>query len=196
MKDKSSSGGTICLFVAGGWVAPEVPYTISDQQVKSVSPSVPVPTGIWRSVAFSYTTFAIEGFYDEVAIATGADSYNFRYQMADSERLKAVIKLAAEKAGWGAPLPAGQGRGIAACAFGFESTKTYVAQVAEVSVSDSGNVRVQRVVCAFDCGTTVNPDIVETRLKGESCSGCQRRSKARSRWQTDRYSKATSTITP
>jgi isoquinoline 1-oxidoreductase beta subunit len=155
----------------GGTAGAELPYTLSDQQVESVSASFPVPTGIWRSVDFSHNTFVVESFFDEVAAASDADPYELRYQMADSERLKAVLELAADRADWGTPLPAGQGRGIAACAYGHGPTKTYVAQVAEVSVSDGGDVQVQRVVCAFDCGMVINPDIVEAQIEGSIVYG-------------------------
>ncbi len=78
-------------------------------------------------------------------------------------RMKGVLELAAEKAGWSsAPLPAGRGRGIAVA----EAFKTYVAQVAEVSVDEDGHVKVDRVVCAVDCGTAINPDIIAAQMEG------------------------------
>ncbi len=76
--------------------------------------------------------------------------------------MKAVLELAADKAGWGSPLPPGKGRGIAVA----EAFKTYVAQVAEVSVDKDGQVKVDRVVCAVDCGTPINPDIIAAQMEG------------------------------
>ncbi|MBE7470709.1 MAG: xanthine dehydrogenase family protein molybdopterin-binding subunit [Anaerolineae bacterium] len=141
-----------------------LPYDIPDQRASGLPATFAAPTGVWRAVDYSHNIFVIESFFDEVAAAGGADPYELRHRLAEPARLQAVLELAADKAGWGAPLPAGRGRGIAACAYQFSNT--YVAQVAEVSVSDRGIVRVQRVVCAFDCGTIINPDIVEAQIEG------------------------------
>jgi isoquinoline 1-oxidoreductase beta subunit len=98
-----------------------------------------------------------------VAHAGGKDPYELRRNLlATQPRLRAVLDLAAQKANWGSPLPAGKGRGIATH-FSFES---YVAQVAEVSVGKDGTVRVHRVVCAVDCGRVVNPDTVKAQMEG------------------------------
>jgi isoquinoline 1-oxidoreductase beta subunit len=106
--------------------------------------------------------FARESFLDEYALAVGKEPYQLRRELYTG-RAKAVIELAADKAGWGAPLPAGWGRGMAYHAtFGV----THVAHVAEVSVADNGTVRVHRVVCAVDCGTVINPDTVEAQMEG------------------------------
>jgi isoquinoline 1-oxidoreductase beta subunit len=118
----------------------------------------------WRVVGSSHTTFAVEAFIDEVAHAAGEDGFTFRRKLLDNHpRLKGVLELAAEKAGWNSgPLPAGRGRGIAVA----EAFKTYVAQVAEVSVDKDGHVKVDRVVCAVDCGTAINPDIIAAQMEG------------------------------
>jgi isoquinoline 1-oxidoreductase beta subunit len=123
-----------------------------------------VPVLWWRVVGSSHTTFAVEAFIDEVAHAAGADAFTFRRKLLEHEpRMKAVLELAAEKAGWSnGPMPKGKGRGIAVA----EAFKTYVAQVAEVSVDDSGHVKVDRVVCAVDCGTPINPDIIAAQMEG------------------------------
>jgi isoquinoline 1-oxidoreductase beta subunit len=99
---------------------------------------------------------------DETAHELGRDPLDLRLELY-KERASAVIKLAAEKAGWGQPLPAGWGRGMAHFAtFGV----TYVANVAEVEVDSGGNVKVHRIVCAVDCGHVVNPDNVEAQMQG------------------------------
>jgi isoquinoline 1-oxidoreductase beta subunit len=99
-----------------------------------------------------------------VAHAAGEDPFAFRRKLLKHEpRMKAVLELAAEKAGWtGAPLPKGKGRGIAVA----EAFKTLVAQVAEVSVDDHGHVTIDRVVCAVDCGTPINPDVIAAQMEG------------------------------
>jgi isoquinoline 1-oxidoreductase subunit beta len=105
----------------------------------------------------------VESFMDELAAAANKDPIEYRRALLDkAPRAKAVLELAAEKAGWGQPLPQGSGRGVSLqSVFG-----TYMAQVAEVEVSKDGEVRVRRVVCAVDCGTVVNPDTVEAQVQG------------------------------
>lgn len=129
---------------------------------RTYSPSAIVRTGNWRSVTNIPEAFGHECFLDEIAAANGRDPYELRRELL-SERQRTVLDLAAKKAGWGTPLPAGQGRGIA-----FHSTwgVTHVAQVAEVSVNAAGAFRVQRVVCAVDCGLVVNPDMVAAQMEG------------------------------
>jgi isoquinoline 1-oxidoreductase beta subunit len=121
-----------------------------------------IPTGAWRSVENVPEAFARESFIDEYAFATKQDPVELRRKIMDG-RGKAVVELAAEKAGWGTPLPAGHGRGIA---YHATWSVTHVAQVAEVSVDQDGHVRVHRVVCAVDCGTVINPDMVEAQMEG------------------------------
>jgi isoquinoline 1-oxidoreductase beta subunit len=123
------------------------------------------PTSVlwWRVVGSSHTAYAVEAFIDEVAHAAGQDGFTFRRKLLDQHpRMKAVLELAADKAGWSTPLPPGKGRGIAVA----EAFKTYVAQVAEVSVGKDGQVKVDRVVCAVDCGTPINPDIIAAQMEG------------------------------
>ncbi len=130
--------------------------------LRRVSASGSIPTGPWRSVENVPVAFARESFLDEYAFATHQDPLEVHRRIL-SERGRAVLELAAQKAGWGTPLPAGQGRGIA-----YHATwdATPVAQVAEVSVDSRGQVRVQRVVCAVDCGVVINPDMVEAQMEG------------------------------
>ena len=122
-----------------------------------------IPTAFWRSVGPSHNVFVTESFIDELAAAAKQDPVAYRRALLDkSPRAKAVLDLAAEKAGWGQPLPDRVGRGVSLqFVFG-----TYMAQVAEVEVSKDGAVRVRRVVCAVDCGTVVNPDTVEAQIQG------------------------------
>jgi isoquinoline 1-oxidoreductase beta subunit len=120
-----------------------------------------VTTGFWRSVGPSHNVFVVESFVDEMAAAAKQDPVAYRRALlGKSPRAKVVLDLAAEKAGWGQPLPKGVGRGVS-LQFGFGS---YLAQVAEVEVSKDGHVNVRRVVCAMDCGIVVNPNTVEAQL--------------------------------
>jgi len=122
-----------------------------------------IPTAFWRSVGPSHNVFVTESFIDELASAARQDAVAYRRKLLDHHpRARAVLDLAAEKAGWGQALPKGRGRGVG-LQFVFGS---YMAQVAEVEVSKDGNVRVHRVVCAMDCGTVVNPDTVQAQLQG------------------------------
>jgi isoquinoline 1-oxidoreductase subunit beta len=138
------------------------PYSIPNVQVDYVVENIGVPVGFWRSVGNSFTGFMVESFIDEVAHASGADPYLFRKKLLrNSPRHANVLQLAAEKAGWGKPLPQGVHRGIAV-SFSFGS---YVAEVAEVSVGTGGEPTVHRVVCAVDCGQFVNPDTIEAQMQ-------------------------------
>jgi isoquinoline 1-oxidoreductase beta subunit len=144
--------------------AANLAYKIPNIAVELSTAQVGVPVLWWRVVGSSHTTFAVETFIDEIAHAAGQDPFEFRRKLlADEPRMKRVLELAAAKAGWnGAPLPKGKGRGIAVA----EAFKTFVAQVAEVSVDDSGQVKVDRVVCAVDCGTPINPDVIAAQMEG------------------------------
>jgi isoquinoline 1-oxidoreductase beta subunit len=143
--------------------AADLLYGIPNLQVDLHSPKIGVPVQWWRSVGHSHTGFSVESFFDELAHAGGKDPFELRRKLlANQPRMSAVLNLVAEKAGWGKPLPPGRGRGIATH-FSFDS---YVAQVIEASVEKDGTVRVHRVVCAVDCGRTVNPDIVKAQMEG------------------------------
>lgn len=144
--------------------AANLPYAIPNVLVDQVAVDLlPVPRGFWRSVGISQNAFVTECFFDEVAVAAGKDPYELRRQLlADKPRHLRTLELAAQKAGWGTPLLAGRGRGIALA----EWAPTTCAQVAEVSVRPDGSVRVHRVVCAVDCGPTVNVGQIEAQLQG------------------------------
>jgi isoquinoline 1-oxidoreductase beta subunit len=144
--------------------ASTIAYDIPNIDVSLVTTRNPVPVLWWRVVGSSHTTFAVEAFIDEVAHAAGKDPFAFRRDLlAHEPRMKAVLELAADKAGWhDGPLPKGKGRGIAVA----EAFNTLVAQVAEVSVDAAGKVTVDRVVCAVDCGIAINPDVIKAQMEG------------------------------
>jgi isoquinoline 1-oxidoreductase subunit beta len=138
-------------------------YALPNMRVEYLRVEPPgIPTAFWRSVGPSHNVFVIESFMDELAAAAKQDPVEYRLALLEkSPRAKAVLALAAEKAGWGQPLPQGAGRGVS-MQFVFA---TYMAQVAEVEVSKDGAVRVRRVVCAVDCGTVINPDTVRAQIQ-------------------------------
>ena len=144
--------------------AQNLPYGIPNILVDQVAVDLlPIPRGFWRSVGISHNAFVTECFFDEVAAAAGKDPYQLRRALlADRPRHRRVLDLAADKAAWGTPLPAGRGRGIALA----EWEPTVCAQVAEVTVESDGSVRVHRVVCAVDCGPTVNVGQIEAQMEG------------------------------
>ena len=143
--------------------AANLPYTVPNLRVELHSPQVGVPVLWWRSVGHTHTAFATEVFIDELAVAAGQDPYEYRRALlAEQPRLRAVLELAAQKAGWGTPLPKGRGRGIALQ----ESFNSFVAEVAEVTVQPDGGFHVDRVVCAVDCGVAVNPNVIEAQMEG------------------------------
>jgi isoquinoline 1-oxidoreductase beta subunit len=143
-----------------------VAYRAPNFRVEYVMAQTPVPVGAWRSIYASQTAFADECFVDELAIALARDPLAFRLDLIGqtSPLHRSVLERAAREAGWGRPLPKGRSRGVAVYRYGANST--YVAEVAEVSVEPNGQVRVHRVVCAVDCGTVVNPGIIEAQIEG------------------------------
>ncbi|HTE54055.1 MAG TPA: molybdopterin cofactor-binding domain-containing protein, partial [Kofleriaceae bacterium] len=157
------------------WGAYDIPYSIRSIETAYVPVDSPVPSGPWRAVYSPSCTFARECFADEMAHAAGVDPLRFRLEMLapgriveagslklDQGRLRNVLAVAGDAAGWGKPLPRGWGRGLACNIYDGE---TCIAYVAEVSVED-GRLRVQRVVCAVDCGIVINPSGVEAQIEG------------------------------
>ena len=144
--------------------AVDLPYTIPNLLVDQATLELAaVPRGPWRSVGVSHNGFVTEAFLDEVAAAAGRDPFELRRELLrDKPRHRRTLELAADKAGWGTPLPAGRGRGIALAEWG----PTTCAEVAEVSVADDGAVTVHRVVCAVDCGQPVNVGQIEAQIQG------------------------------
>jgi isoquinoline 1-oxidoreductase beta subunit len=160
-----------------------IPYTTPNIRIEYTLAHSSVPRAWWRSVEHSSSGFVVESFIDELAAAAGQDPLAFRLKLIgadrkipqfdreeahplDTARLKGVLQLAAAKAGWGQPLPKGQGRGIAT----FFSFNSYTAAVAEVSVKD-GAVRLHRLVYAVDCGRPVNPDGIRAQIESAAIYG-------------------------
>jgi len=141
----------------------DLAYALPNLHVEYLRVEPPgIPTAFWRSVGPSHNVFVVESFMDELAVAAKQDPVAYRLALLDkAPRAKTVLELAAEKAGWGQPLPERVGRGVSV-QFAFA---TYLAQIAEVEVSKNGAVRVRRVVCAVDCGTVVNPDTVRAQIQ-------------------------------
>lgn len=142
--------------------AAHTPYSIPNKDIAYAESETHVPFGAWRSVAHSQHTFFLESFVDELAHRSGQNPYQFRLNMlADKPRHAAVLKAAAERAGWERNLAPGHAQGIALQ----ESFGSIVAQVAEVSITETGQVRVHRVTCAIDCGRSINPDTVASQAE-------------------------------
>jgi isoquinoline 1-oxidoreductase beta subunit len=143
--------------------AATLPYAVPNLLVDLVTTDVKVPVLWWRSVGSTHTAYSTEVFVDELAAAAGRDPVAFRRELlAGHPRHLGVLELVVDKSGWGTPAPEGRFRGVAV----HESFKTYVAQVAEISLAQDGAIRVERVVCAVDCGIAVNPDIVRAQMEG------------------------------
>ncbi len=147
--------------------AADLPYAFENREVRFVRQEPQgVPTSWWRGVGPTRSVFVVESFIDELAAAARHDPVQYRRALLNAPRLLAALELAADKAGWSQPLAARRGRGVSVqSAFG-----SYLAQVVEVTVdagAESGSqVRVDRVVCALDCGQTVNPDTIRAQLEG------------------------------
>ncbi len=140
----------------------DTPYAIPNLEVDLHSPKNGVPPLWWRSVGHSHTAYVMETIIDELAALAGKDAVEFRLALLEKHpRHVGVLKLAAEKAGWGAELPKGTARGVAV----HESFKSFVAQVAEVRIV-AGKAKVDRVVCAVDCGIAINPDNIAAQMEG------------------------------
>jgi len=144
----------------------EVPYTVPNLEVSQVLSEQGIPVGFWRSVGHSHTAFVSESFMDEMAHAAGADPVEFRRRhLQDKPRHRAVLDLAAEKAGWG-DAAAGIYQGVAV----HQSFNTYVATVVEISITGK-QYRVERVVSAVDCGIAVTPDIIRAQVRSSIVYG-------------------------
>ena len=142
----------------------EPPYDLPNFLLEYVRYEPPgLTTGNWRGVGPTHNVFVVESFVDELASAAKKDSIQFRRSLlGKSPRLLGVLNLAAEKAGWGTPLPEGVGRGVSVQFV----MGTYLSQIAEVEVTKEGEIRVRRVVCAVDCGQIVNPDTIVAQIEG------------------------------
>ena len=152
-----------------------MPYAIPNVRLEYNPAASAVPRAWWRSVEHSFNGFVVESFIDELAAGAGKDPVEFRKSLlvkppnwkakddedVDPGRLRGVLELAAEKAGWGSPLPKGRGRGIAA----YHSFGSYFGEVAEVTVK-GGSFTIDRIVAAVDCGQIVNPESVRSQTEG------------------------------
>lgn len=138
-----------------------IPYSVANFLCDYHAVDAGIPVTYWRSVGYSQNTFFLESFIDELAALGGKDPLEVRLRLlANQPRLRAALELAADKAGWGKPLPAGRARGISVV----NNVGSFTAQIAEVSAA-AGKVRVHRVVCAVDCGQVVNPAGVEQQIQ-------------------------------
>jgi isoquinoline 1-oxidoreductase beta subunit len=143
--------------------AANLPYSLANLQVELSTSDIPVPIQWWRSVGHTHTAFATEVFLDQLAHKGGQDPYQLRRELLQNHpRHLGVLELAAKKAAWGSDLPKNWARGIAV----HESFNSFVAQVAEVSINADGSFKVERIVCAVDCGIAVNPDIIKAQMEG------------------------------
>jgi isoquinoline 1-oxidoreductase beta subunit len=143
--------------------ASELYYSVPNHRLELHTTKVGVPVLWWRAVGSTHTAYAVETMIDAAAAAAGVDPVDYRLAMlTDQPRHAGVLLLAAEKAGWGTPPPEGVHRGVAL----HKSFNTYVAQVAEIRMRDDGTVKVERVVCAVDCGVAVNPDQIRAQMEG------------------------------
>ncbi|MGF1610978.1 MAG: molybdopterin cofactor-binding domain-containing protein [Kiloniellales bacterium] len=143
--------------------AQNIPYAIPNLTVDLHTTELGIPVLWWRSVGSSHTAYAVECFMDELVELAHRNPVGMRLLMLkDRPRHQAVLKLAAEKANWQEPLGKGRGRGVAL----HESFSSIVAQVAEVAIDGDGKLRVERVVCAVDCGLAVNPDVIKAQMEG------------------------------
>lgn len=143
--------------------AVNLPYDIPNLSVELHTTEVGVPVLWWRSVGSTHTAFSTEAFLDELAHAAGRDPVDLRRALLKNHpRHLGVLELAARQAGWGRPLPPGRARGVAV----HESFNSFVAQVAEVSLGPGGLPKVERVVCAVDCGVAINPDVIRAQMEG------------------------------
>lgn len=142
--------------------AAHIAYQVPNQQIDYVESPTHIPFGAWRSVAHSQHSFFLESFTDELAWRQGRDPLQFRLDMLqDKPRHSRVLREAAARAGWNTPVAEGRARGIALQ----ESFGSVVAEVAEVSLTSDGQVRVEKVVCAIDCGRVINPDTAASQVE-------------------------------
>ena len=163
--------------------ASDHPYAIPHQLIDHHSTDNGIPVLWWRSVGHSFTGFIVESFIDELAAFTGRDPVKFRLALlGDHPRHRKVLELAAKKANWGSKLPSGISRGIAL----HKSFGSIVAQVAEVSVTEAGEVEVHRVICAVDCGIVVNPDTVRAQIESGIVYGLSAALSGEISWQKGR----------
>jgi isoquinoline 1-oxidoreductase beta subunit len=159
VRDALFTGGVDLMTVSG---AADGPYGFPNFRLASTNFESGVPIMVWRSVGNSHTEFARESAIDELATATGRDPVDLRRELlAENPRTLRALEVAAERSGWGSPMPKAQARGIACSSF-----LSHSAQVTEVSLDDRGRVHIDRVIYALDCGIEVNPDLIRAQVEG------------------------------
>jgi isoquinoline 1-oxidoreductase subunit beta len=159
VRDVMFTGG-VDFFTTTG--AADPPYAFQNFKLESTNFESGVPTMVWRSVGNSHTEFARESAIDELAIAAGRDPVDLRGELlADNPRTLRALELAAERGGWGSPLPEGRARGITCSSF-----LSHSANVTEISLDDRERAHVDRIVFALDCGITLSPDLVHAQVEG------------------------------
>jgi len=143
--------------------ASNLPYAIPNVRIELTTTELKIPVLWWRSVGSTHTAYVVETMIDELAAAAGRDPVEFRLSMLDGHpRHAAVLRLAAEKAGWGEGLPEGRFRGVAL----HESFFSFVAEIVEITYRGGSEFTVDRVVCAVDCGIAINPDQIRAQMEG------------------------------
>ena len=143
--------------------ASTLPYTIPNLTVDVHNTQTPVSVLWWRSVGHTHTAYSTEVMMDMLAEAANKDTVEFRMELLSKHpRHAGVLKLAAEKAEWTKPMPKNKGRGVAV----HESFNSFAAQIVEVSKTDDDSIKIDRVVCAIDCGIAVNPDVIKAQMEG------------------------------
>lgn len=147
--------------------AAELPYAIPNVRIETIPVNVRIPLGPWRSVSHHYYAFAQETFFDELARHGKQDPLELRLALLEDPRMRSVLELAADKAGWGKPLAAGHALGLAV----HQSFGTYVAEVVEIVRREDGGISVPRVVVAIDCGIVINPNIVAAQMESSVVFG-------------------------
>jgi isoquinoline 1-oxidoreductase beta subunit len=152
--------GGVDFFTTTG--AGDPPYAVENFKLESTNFESGVPIMVWRSVGNSHTEFARESAIDELAIAAGRDPVDLRRELlAATPRTLRALELAAERGGWGSPLPEGRARGVTCSSF-----LSHSANVTEISLDDRKRVHVDRIVYVLDCGITINPDLVRAQVEG------------------------------
>jgi isoquinoline 1-oxidoreductase beta subunit len=141
----------------------DMPYSIPQYREEKVKTRSPLPVGAWRGVGAVQNAFAVESFIDELAHEAGRDPLDYRLELLEhSPRHRAVLEAVAEMTDWRGAVQQGRGRGIAV----YEGFGSWTAQVAEVSCTKTGVVRVHRIACAIDCGQALNPDTIRAQIEG------------------------------
>jgi isoquinoline 1-oxidoreductase beta subunit len=145
----------------------DIPYDLPNRGIYAVNSAIDIPTGAWRSIAYSHNVFCVESFIDELAQAAGIDPLTFRLNHVSNPRMRAVIERVAELANWGSPSIVGAGQGLAI----INTSGTFVASVVEASLDSRKEVILHQAYVVADCGLVINPDIVRAQMEGGTIFG-------------------------